>query len=267
MRQRNEHFVYANNLTKKESLDYKDAWGNYDMIQIAANEYRDEVKDAELILAKDNEILKIPYITRFSTEYTEAQEKKIRALKKKISQNSVFMTLTIDPSRFSSLFSAFKHLKKSFHKLMNTIIKNVMRDSGEVKGEYKGYIAVLEFQKNGAPHLHVLLNGIVYVNADWLRNLWNKVYSVGIFVNLKPLFRANYAINYMIKYLTKSLNHDRILAWALNARFWSCALSLIHDLDQVRQKIPKPKSGWIYLGHAPRGIIETYADALAYFAG
>lgn len=61
------------------------------------------------------------------------------------------------------------------------------------------YIAVLEFQKNGNPHLHVMVDR--YMDFSWVQGAWQAV-GGGQFVNIKQI-DLHRAAHYISKYLSK----------------------------------------------------------------
>lgn len=101
-----------------------------------------------------------------------------------------FLTLTLDPSKISG--NPVRYLNKVF-----AVFRVHLQ-----RGGYKiTYIRVLEFQKNGTPHLHILLNqGIPF---EWIQETWQKC-GGGLFVNIK-LVDVHRIPRYLSKYLTKEL--------------------------------------------------------------
>jgi hypothetical protein len=63
------------------------------------------------------------------------------------------------------------------------------------------YIRVLEFQQNGNPHFHILIDR--YIDIEWIRNAWVAV-GGGYMVNIK-LVDIHRIGPYVSKYLTKEL--------------------------------------------------------------
>jgi hypothetical protein len=61
------------------------------------------------------------------------------------------------------------------------------------------FIAVLEFQKNGNPHLHVMVDR--YMDFSWIQSAWQAV-GGGQFVNIKQI-DLHRAAHYISKYLSK----------------------------------------------------------------
>ena len=102
------------------------------------------------------------------------------------------MTLTLDPKKLSGEDST-RYINKAFAKL---------RDAFKRKyGRAITFIRVLEFQKNGMAHLHVLVDR--YVDQEWLSKKWQRL-GGGWHVDMKwvPIRRI---ANYVSKYFSKDL--------------------------------------------------------------
>jgi len=99
--------------------------------------------------------------------------------------------LTLDPSKIDG--DPVRYLNKTFAKL-RTYLKRYYKIS-------PAYIRVLEFQKNGHPHFHLLIDR--FISWAWLREAWQAV-GGGSFVNVKfvDIHRIS---RYLSKYLTKEL--------------------------------------------------------------
>jgi len=102
-----------------------------------------------------------------------------------------FITLTLDPDRIEG--DPVVYLRDSFNKLRTYLRRKF--------GHAPKYIAVLEFHKNGKPHLHVLIDR--FVEQAWLSAAWSAVGGGRIvdirFVDLHRVSR------YLAKYLTVDL--------------------------------------------------------------
>ena len=64
------------------------------------------------------------------------------------------------------------------------------------------YMRVVELQKNGTPHLHVLCRG-TYIPFKWLSQHWQKLTGAWM-VHIKAITRTSNAINELTKYLAKT---------------------------------------------------------------
>ena len=76
-----------------------------------------------------------------------------------------FVTLTLDPKRLSDRKHTDRYIRQCWRK---------MRVSLERKfGKTVQFIGVLEFQKSGVAHLHLLVG--VYIPQDWLSTAWESI--------------------------------------------------------------------------------------------
>jgi hypothetical protein len=99
--------------------------------------------------------------------------------------------LTLDPSKIQG--DPVCYLNNTFAKL-RTYLKRYF-------GRTPAYIRVLEFQKNGNPHLHLVIDD--YVEFSWLQEAWQAV-GGGLFVNIE-FVDVHRVSRYLSKYLTKEL--------------------------------------------------------------
>lgn len=234
IRQRNAHFLSARDYAKVPELDYRKAWGSMGSIVSCAKSYRKEVKNKKIVLRdkETDDLIFLDYYTRFSDEYYFDVCDKLNGV---VAKDAVFLTLTINPRRFTSLNHAYKELQKSWSKLLDML-------QGRWDHKLK-FIKIVEFQKNGSPHLHVLFFGITrLIDANELRVFWNKIYGEGTFVKLEHI-KNDYArvISYIQKYLIKRLEdvseYDDLqeldhlgLSWALNLRAFSSSHGIFNNV-------------------------------------
>jgi hypothetical protein len=103
-----------------------------------------------------------------------------------------FLTLTLDPKLIGSE-DPVVYINKTFAK-WRTYVKRRFRVSIT-------YIRVLEFQKNGNPHFHILVDR--FIPQAWVKQSWKAV-GGGEFVDIRfvDLHRISH---YLSKYLTKEL--------------------------------------------------------------
>ena len=113
-------------------------------------------------------------------------------------------TLTLNPDNFESPLDALKRVRE------NAFIPRLMRFLG-----IKTWFAVLEFQKNGFPHWHILIDvsplpqvGKIqhYLDLEKVFKLWRFKWSLGTQIHLTEKHSENslHAVNYISKYLIKS---------------------------------------------------------------
>jgi hypothetical protein len=102
-----------------------------------------------------------------------------------------FLTLTLDPAKIEG--DPVRYLNAAFAKLRVYLQR-----------EYKAapqYIRVLEFQKNGNPHFHILIDRYIYL--EWIRKAWVAV-GGGFMVDIR-LVDVQRVSRSLSKYLTKEL--------------------------------------------------------------
>jgi hypothetical protein len=102
-----------------------------------------------------------------------------------------FLTLTLDPSKIQG--DSVRHLRRTFDKFRLYL--------GRRYGGAITYISVLEFQKNGNAHLHVLVDR--YIDQAWIQESWSAL-GGGRFVDIRYVDVHNVS-RYLSKYLTKQL--------------------------------------------------------------
>lgn len=102
-----------------------------------------------------------------------------------------FVTLTLDPAKVEG--DPVRHLRDTFNKLRVYLRRKY--------GIAPKYIAILEFQRNGMPHLHLLIDR--YIPFAWIQESWTAI-GGGRFVNIKHV-DVHRVSHYLAKYLTKEL--------------------------------------------------------------
>jgi hypothetical protein len=102
-----------------------------------------------------------------------------------------FLTLTLDPRKISG--SPVRYLRRIFNKFRVYLLRKFGRS---IK-----YIAVLEFQQNGNPHLHILVDR--FIQQHWISQTWSAL-GGGRIVDIK-FVDVHRISRYLSKYLTKEL--------------------------------------------------------------
>jgi hypothetical protein len=125
-------------------------------------------------------------------------ERKARKVRKAITQKAVdlklqrMLTLTLDPRKVSSKDS-IQHIRKTWSKFRVYL-----------KRKYKTqvtFIAVLELQKSGMAHLHVLVDR--FIPHAWISESWESI-GGGKIVHVQFVDIHRVAV-YLTKYLTKEM--------------------------------------------------------------
>ena len=102
-----------------------------------------------------------------------------------------FITLTLDPKKIKG--DPVHYLNSTFAKL-----RVYLRRDYRVAPQF---IRILEFQKNGNPHFHILIDR--YIRQAWLKSAWMAV-GGGSFVDIRHV-DVHRVSRYLSKYLTKEL--------------------------------------------------------------
>jgi len=172
-------FLEANRVVRRPSIfGYDNAWGSADEVEAYAKRYMEDVTNKTLVLInhEHQKIKYLPYKTRFDDEYA----KRIARKWKKIGYTEgIFLTLTLNPNRFSSLHQAYTGMIEGWNKIVTAIRKRYPN--------FIGYVRVVEFQKSGNPHLHIMLFGVDFVPVEWIRELWENHYGLGTQINVKRI--------------------------------------------------------------------------------
>jgi hypothetical protein len=102
-----------------------------------------------------------------------------------------FLTLTLDPKKIKG--DPVRYLNAAFAKL-RVYLQREYRVAPQ-------YIRVLEFQKNGNPHFHILIDR--YIDLEWIRKAWVAV-GGGFMVDIR-FVDVHRVSRYLSKYLTTEL--------------------------------------------------------------
>lgn len=103
-----------------------------------------------------------------------------------------FVTLTIDPKKLGER-DPVPYLRDCWSKFRVYLKREF--------GVAPKYICVLEFQKNGSPHLHVLVDR--FIRQAWIKETWQKI-GGGEHVDIR-FVDVHRVSRYLSKYLTKEL--------------------------------------------------------------
>ena len=135
-----------------------------------------------------------------------------------------FVTLTLNPRNCTRLDSA-KYVRNCWAK-MRTYLKRKY-------GKSISFISVIELQKSGYAHLHILVDR--YIDQKWLSNSWDRI-GGGKIVDIRWVDTHRVA-HYLAKYLTK----DMILDVPAGIRRYSTSRDIL--------LIAKQKSGnkWVII--------------------
>jgi hypothetical protein len=111
-----------------------------------------------------------------------------------------FLTLTLDPKKIEG--DPVRYLNAAFAKLRIYLQREF--------GVSPQYIRVLEFQKNGNPHFHILIDR--YIDLEWIRRAWVAV-GGGFMVDIRFV-----DVHRVSRYLSKYLTTDLLMSAPLRCR-------------------------------------------------
>ncbi|MEK5061884.1 hypothetical protein BK126_28515 [Paenibacillus sp. FSL H7-0326] len=138
---------------------------------------------------------------------------------------SKFLTLTTKEN-ITDLEESNKHFKAFIRKLKK-----------ECKDESLKYLAVIEFQKRGAVHYHMLCN-LPYVRVEKIRSLWRSVVGEGN-IDLQRIDHVDNIGAYVIKYMTKEDADPRLIG----KKMYQCSKGLTKPREVIGAEADKILSG------------------------
>lgn len=126
-----------------------------------------------------------------------------------------FVTLTLDPKKIPKNTRSDKHLRETWRKMRVLLARRF--------GSSIHFVAVLEFQKSGVAHLHVLVG--VYIPQEWLSSAWESV-GGGKIVDIRYVDVHRIA-GYLTRYLAGDKVEHTLSLLPLRARIFSCSRSIL----------------------------------------
>jgi len=249
-RKRNRYWVKANEFTKIEhstwlDVENGDRWAFRrpiaQKICDLGNLYRKTTREQTIWLWGENidtgeryfHFMK--YKTRFSKEYIRDQIRKLNHAFKEleIKGSMIFITLTIDSSKFRSIWQGYKVSQKKVNILLTYLRKTW--------GVLFRYVKISEIQEKNTYNIHYHIamsvkgtgydyNQIEFDKiSDQIKSVWNRQKIGFSDVKLVKETKKNGLRNYMLKYMLKSLKSDSeneislnsAILWALNSRIFS----------------------------------------------
>jgi hypothetical protein len=125
-----------------------------------------------------------------------------------------FVTLTLDPKRIPEGTRSDRYLRDTWRKMRVLLAR---RFGGSID-----FVGVLEFQKSGLAHLHVLIG--VYIPQGWLSEAWQSV-GGGRIVDIRYV-DVHRVAGYLTSYLTGEKVLHTVSLLPLRARIFSCSRSI-----------------------------------------
>ena len=126
-----------------------------------------------------------------------------------------FVTLTLDPKKIPEEERSDKYLRETWRKMRVLLARRF--------GSSIHFVAVLEFQKSGIAHLHVLVG--VYIPQEWLSSAWQSV-GGGKIVDIRYVDVHRIA-GYLTRYLAGDKVEHTLSLLPVRARIFSCSRSIL----------------------------------------
>jgi len=174
-RRRNEYWIQANSITKGTfwpDNEYEDRYfyrrqGVKEIIDLA-NVYRRTVKAKTIWLSGHGSQggryhMFLPYTNRFDVEYMKNQVIKIRKAFKglELHDSILFLTLTIDPKRYPSLYDGHKDIQRHVNHLLTVLRKKYPHTFRYVK------VAEIQTANTFNVHYHIAMSIRSTAGMDW----------------------------------------------------------------------------------------------------
>src|SRR6266404_8809899 len=123
-------------------------------------------------------------------------------------------TLTLDKKRIPKGVRTDRHLRDTWRKMRVSLSRKF--------GESVDYVGVLEFQKNGVAHLHLLLGR--FIKQDWLSDAWS-ANGGGVVVDIR-MVDIHRVTAYLSIYLTGDKVKHTLTLLAVRARIFTTSRSI-----------------------------------------
>jgi hypothetical protein len=211
-------------------------------------------------LEDPDKYLFIRMFCRFMKEYGEMLKVKFGWLH--FVKFTKFLSFTVDPKRFFHLHEEFEAVNKGWHKIASWLRKRYGRFF---------YIRVLELQKSGRPHLHILAVLPEWVDYEKMQELWDKKYGIGVQCRFKSVKQGREVdgLSYVLKYVGKTMtnleesgeNAYSALLFASNKRLFSIA-DVRTDLEPspFLDNHHRVSATWEYQGSIYASELEAFCE-------
>jgi len=161
-------------------------------------------------------------------------------LREIIIQNELgrFLTLTLNPKIVPPEY--LSELKNNTHKyitkIFNAFLVSLKRDEVYSKEKVK-YVWVIEFQKNGNAHLHILFNNLPHINK--VRKIWTRV-GGGVSMKVIKIKSMEGISNYIGNYIVKGIKGNKTSKNTFNffEKRYSISRSCIRPVSSISEFLP-----------------------------
>jgi len=154
----------------------------------------------------------------------------------------LLLTLTLDPKEFKGPLAAWRAVKRG------RWISRVMRDlfRSKLARKASGYFYVVEWQGNGMPHYHILVDAR-FIPHKILAAISARIGFGFVFISKRDFGSKRHAANYATKYLTKRPKHaypawvmnrgksEQVRRYDVSKGFWGTSRPPSRDTGETRQ--------------------------------
>ena len=241
-----------------KSLDLEEVIKHYEL-------WRSDYHDKFLHLAKEDHHIFMRAFCRFSEHYRSALKHRMKRMTD--IDWAVKLEITLDPKQFLGLYDEFERLPR----IWNTVSRWLSRTYGKFE-----YLWILELQKTGRPHYHILIS---FHDPQWqhyFRSMRRKdknhrfqaFYAEfkavvgrngGGWVWARPIQGNIKLVSYVLKYVNKSISQENVqysaLLFASNRRLFGVSKGL-----RVFSAPKKEPQGFEYLGCVGAGDLKSYCQ-------
>mgnify|MGYP001470453527 CR=1 FL=1 len=203
-------------------------------------------------LEKGKKHVFIKQYSRFDDDYRQFLRRRFRLLN--CVRWDLKIELTIDPKKCMRYSDGFFLLQKGFNRLNSWLRRRY--------GDFD-YLKVLEIQKSGRPHFHVLISGVKWIDHGELSDLWAS-YGCGEVVYLKRVDSVNQIrmSAYVLKYVNKTLKSENkafsAVLFASNKRLFSLSKGAQTMANVGR--VQKEKAGFVFSGSVFQCDLADFCD-------
>lgn len=226
-----------------------------EQLGIYFDRWREHYHKRYVHLARGGDHIFIKQYSRFDDDYRLLLRRKLRLLNMMVW--NLKMELTIDPKKTMRYSDGFYLLKKGWNRLHSWLRRRY--------GDFP-YFQVMEIQKSGRPHLHVLISGIHWIDHAELSDVWSS-YGCGEIVYLKAVDSENQIrmSSYVLKYVNKTLSSEdkafSAVLFASNKRLFSMSKGCQGMVNVGREL--KPNQGYEFLGSVMQADLSVFCDEKA----
>lgn len=250
-KRRSSWFYYANSMFKRmRDLGFLEE-NRFEQLESYFDNWRAGYSHKSVHLDKGETHVFIKQYSRFDGDYREFVRRKLAILD--FMEWDLKIELTVDPKKCMRYYDEFHLLTSGWHRLCSWLKR---RNPGGY-----AYFRVLEIQKSGRPHLHVLLRGVKWIDQGELSDLWDS-YGCGEIVYVKKVDSENNIkmSSYVMKYVNKTLlaENKRFSAvlFASNRRLFSMSGECQDLISCGRPK--KENQGFTFRQSVHSGSLEAY---------